>query len=187
MANQKKKKSPSETRVKELTGKDIEEMSLEEMQAAVAKVQLLRETTLLAQSREDARKYDEKQITAQARNEQRQAELRLAEARRRAIQKQCRHRRGGQHQNILRGDGKPCVTAMKMLDGYTVRLSCQRCRKTVFLPNPQLEKDDPKAYADQMKEFEEMFALFEDGGMDIIRGPEFMFAKNGVPFVPARV
>lgn len=182
-----KKAQASEARVKELFGKPLEKMSVEEMQAATARLQLMREMTLLAQAEEQVRKTDENDAAIELRNEQRQAELKAIRAKQVSIQKLCRHKQGGQHQNILKGDGKPCVTAMRMLDGYTVRLACTRCRDEVYTPNPSLEAKDPKAFAVQSAKFAKFLELFEDSGLDMIRGPEFMFMRKGVPFIPERV
>jgi hypothetical protein len=167
--------------------KPIDDMTNEEMQAAILRIQLRREMMMLEKTSDELNRNDENKVALRVRNEQRQSELAAINKKQESIQKQCRHKQGGQHQNILKGDGKPAVQAMKMLDGYTIRLSCQRCRKTVFTPNPTDELDDPAAYKKAMEEYEDFLELFEDSGLDMIRGPEFMFMRKGVPFVPARV
>lgn len=182
-----KKRTASESKVKEVFGKDIEEMSNEELQGAVLRVQLMREMQLLEKTQEEVRRHDENTEAIHLRNEQRQSELNAIRKKQENIQRQCRHKQGGKHQNVLKGDGPPAVTAARMLDGYTVRLQCQRCRKTVFTPNPKLEADDPKRYAKELAEYEKFLEMFEDSGMDMIRGPEFMFMREGVPFIPERV
>lgn len=182
-----KKAQASEDKVKELFGKSLDKMSIEEMQAAVLRVQLMREMTLLQQTEADLREKDENDAAIELRNEQRQAELAAIRSKIAQIQKLCRHRQGGRHQDVLKGDGKPCVTAMRMLDGYTLRLACSRCRKEVYTPHPALKDRDPQRFAKNMAEYEKFLEMFEDSGLDMIRGPEFMFMRKGVPFIPERV
>lgn len=165
----------------------LDTLTTEELQARVLRAQLLRETMLLGETEAQVRKADEASASLETRNEQRQTELAAIRKKEESIQKRCRHKQGGQHQNILKGDGKPAVGAMRMLDGFTIRLSCGRCRKTVYTPNPALEHTDKNAFDEQTKEYEKMLEMFEDSGLDMIRGPEFMFMKKGVAFVPERV
>lgn len=182
-----KKSKSSSSSIKEIFGKEIEQMTEEELRQAVLRVQLLREVQLLDQTREEVYKRDENIAACELRNEQRQTELAAIAEKMCSIQKQCRHKQGGKHQNIFKGDGPPCVTAARMLDSFTLRLECTRCRKTVYTPNPSLEQTDPKLYRREMAEYEKFLEMFEDSGLDMIRGPEFMFRKNGISFIPERV
>lgn len=166
--------------------KPIDQMTEEELRREILAMQYERERMELQQSHAKVVKYDETQRQLVLRNEQRQADLETVRRRRERRQSGCRHKQGGKHQNIFRGDGKSAVFGALMLDGVTLRLYCQRCEKTCFTPNPELKKLNPKQYKKEVEEFGAMLEGFEDSGNELIRGPEFQFKREGIPFIPER-
>jgi hypothetical protein len=176
----------AKTKQKAIESSQLDEMSNEDMQALILRTQLKREMMLLGKTEEEVRLHEAHEQQKETDFAQRQRDLEAVAANAANTQRRCRHRQGGKHQNVLKGDGPPCVTATMMLDGYTIRLACTRCRKTVYRPNPMLEQTDAKLYAKEKAEFDKFMEMFEDSGLDMIRGPEFIFAKNGIPFIPVR-
>jgi hypothetical protein len=170
-----------------LDPKSLEEMTPEEMQLAIQKAVYTREMLNLDQVQEDNLKRIEERVARSKSNAQRQSDLAAERNSRRSIQQVCRHRQGGSHLNIYKGDGKPCVVRTLMLDGFTYFIQCQRCRLQVFTPHPDMQEKDPEGFKEQKAIYDRMFEMSEDSGLDEIRGPNFFFRKNGVPFIPERV
>jgi hypothetical protein len=76
--------------------------------------------------------------------------------------KTCRHRKGGRNNNFAQGNASDYSLARNTLPDGTVAIFCTRCLSDWIKPSPALRRTDPKAYAEQLKQFNEMAALPTD-------------------------
>jgi len=166
---------------------EFQHMSLEEMQRLIAATELqskildldrIKDENARRLAHKEAVEKHNRQIQLDVESEQRQIQL---------AQSICRHRQGGKPQNIYAGDGKACVTRTQMLDGYTWLLQCLRCRIKIFTPHPTLRKTHPEEYAKLKVIYDQFWQLSLDSGLDEIKGPTFLFERDGTPFIPERV
>lgn len=154
------------------------------LRVRVLRMQEQREIMLLEETETSQKERAEKKRLRSEQNKQRQANLAAARASDKNIQNFCRHKQGGFRHKLYQGDGKPCVTNFVMPDGVTNFLQCQRCHTKVQTPHLNLLARDPKAYAEQKALHDKLLELWEESGLDLIKGPTFIFTKFGVPFVP---
>ena len=166
---------------------EFQNMSLEEMQRLIAATELQAKILDLDRVKDDnARRLAHKEAV-EKHNRQIQADVEAEQARMRFAQSVCRHRQGGKPQNIYAGDGKACITRTQMLDGYTWLLQCLRCRIKIYTPHPNLKKSHPEEYEKLKGIYDHFWQLSLDSGLDEIKGPSFLFEKDGVPIIPERV
>lgn len=165
---------------------EYRDMSIDEIQRVIALTDLQAKLLDLDRIKDENARRIAHQEAIRKHNAQIQADMESQSRQMAYAQSVCRHRQGGRHQNVFAGDGKPCVTRTQMLDGYTWLLQCLRCRLKVFTPHPALKKSDPEGYAEAKAIFDKLWELSADSGLDEIRGPTFIFEKDGVPFIPER-
>jgi hypothetical protein len=166
------------------------EPSSDELRRKILETELQTKQFELDDAQERNRLRAQQKVDRSRRNAMRQSELAAANSALANIQQQCRHRQGGVPHNVLKGDGKPCVVRTKMLDGYTYLLQCTRCRLKVFTPNPAHAEPKHEKHAQYLQDkqiYDRLWEMSQDSGLDEIVGPSFIFARNGVPFIPERV
>jgi len=161
-------------------------LSLEEIQRVIALTELQAKLLDLDRIKDDNARRLAHIEAIRKHNAQIQADMETQQRQLAYAQSICRHRQGGRPQNVYAGDGKPCIVRTQMLDGFTWLLQCQRCRLKVFTPHPSLKRDAPEQYATLKGAFDKLWELSSDSGLDEIRGPTFLFEKDGVPFIPER-
>lgn len=121
-------------------------------------------------------------------NEERQLLLNSERASYEARILACRHKSGGTHAKDLRGRGIGSFSVLKrtlMPDNVTIFLQCSRCRMKELTPSLELKLADPERYAKKLEWFNRMLEEAEESGLAPMRGPTFLFTRNGVPYVPA--
>lgn len=172
----------------------LEDMTTEEMQREITKVELQTKVLLLERTKEENETWKATKAAKEKRTKVTQADL--AADRRREQQKTvgCRHRQGGFPDNFpKKGKGDPCISAHKMPFGE-LRLQCNRCQLEVFEPNPAQMND--KKYRDkhgrtweaQKELFDHLLEMFEEAGLHMSEGPQFTAINaEGIPFRPALV
>lgn len=167
-----------------LDGKQIEEMSLEELQMFNARNQALAGAYQLDNARADHAKRVATEAERKRSNTQRMKELGDGRANRARVHAVCRHRQGGFRKDVLKGNGPGAVSKTRMPDGVTYRLYCNRCRLEVFTPHDSLAKSDPKEFARLTVLYSKLNELWEGSGLDEMQTPVFSFKQDGVPFIP---
>ena len=176
---------PEETR--DIMNLPVDQLTEPELHIRIARIQLQRETISLSDTEENLRKRRAADAERHRANRQRQAEMAQISAMHANIQKACRHRQGGFKHKLYSGEGKPCVTKFIMADGVTAFYQCSRCRLKEFTPHPNLAKRDPELYKLRKALTDKLEELFQESGLDYIKGPTFIWMKDGVPFLPEMV
>lgn len=161
-------------------------MSLEELQRVIALTTLQSNLLELDRIKDDNARRLAHNEAIRKHNVQLQADMESERRQLAYVQSVCRHRQGGRAQNVYAGDGKPCIVRTQMLDGYTWLLQCLLCRLKVYTPHPALKREAPEEYATLKTVYDKLWELSSDSGLDEIRGPTFLFEKDGVPFIPQR-
>ena len=175
------------------TGKPIEEMNAEELQAEILRVELETKTLQLAEARQRNHDFIEVEKRRRQANQQRMTELETGRKTRERIIKICRHRSGGTPKNILKGSRSAgsfsLLTRAILPDGKSVLIQCPRCRLMAYPPNPSLKKEDPKRYAQELEAYNSLLEQSIEEGLEHAetRGPTFLFERQGVPIIPDRV
>lgn len=165
----------------------IDQLTLEELQLRVMRMQMHRETLLLGKAEQDQKAWEAREAQRHRDNAMRQTEMAQIASNRKAIIGGCRHRQGGFRHKLYSGDGKSCVSKFVMPDGVTNFLQCSRCRLKFFTPHRKLQEREPAEYDRQMVIYARLMELHEESGLDMIKGPTFTFVKDGVPFIPEMV
>jgi hypothetical protein len=165
----------------------IDQLNLEELQLRVARMQAHQAEISLESTEEQQRIFAAKKAENSRSNALRQAEMKQISASKDALQKMCRHRQGGFRHKLYSGDGKPCVTKFIMPDGVTAFYQCSRCRLKEYSPHLDLLKRNPKLYEARRALCDRLEELFQESGLDFIKGPTFAWMKDGVPFVPEMI
>jgi hypothetical protein len=163
---------------------EFQGLSLQEIQRRIAAADLQAKLLELDRITDENHKRIAKKEALERFNRQIQEDIRSQQKILEYAQSVCRHKQGGRYQNVWAGDGKPCVSRTQMLDGYTWLLQCLRCRMKILTPHPALQRSDPEKYAKNMAIYNKLWELAADSGFDEIRGPTFIFMKDGVPFIP---
>jgi hypothetical protein len=163
------------------------ELTNEELQTRVLRVQATREIINLEDAEDAQRKNAAAKAERHRANTQRQAEMAQISAMHAGIQRGCRHRQGGFRHQLYTGGGKPSVTKFIMPDGVTAFYQCSRCRLKEYTPHLALQKRDPQAYAKQKSLTDKLEELFQESSLDYIKGPTFTWMRDGVPFIPEMV
>jgi hypothetical protein len=166
---------------------EFQHMSLEEMQRLIAATDLQAKILDLDRIQDDNQRRLAHKEAIERHNKQIQADVEAEQRNMKLAQSICRHRQGGRPQNVYAGDGKPCITRTQMLDGYTWLLQCLRCRMKIFTPHPSLRKAHPEEYTKLKAIYDKFWEMSEESGLDGIRGPSFLFERDGVPFIPERL
>jgi hypothetical protein len=165
---------------------------IEAMQERVLEVELQTKMRLLRKAERDEQAFEETERRRHEANKTRQDELRVAKRNHEAVVKMCRHKSGGNPQNVLRGGGIgsfSTITSFLMPDGVTRLLQCTRCRMKIYSPHTNLKKTDPQRYESELAEFTRLLNISVDEGLqhNEMRGPTFLFTNaEGTPFVPER-
>lgn len=167
----------------------LEQIQMENaiLQQRILRAQLTREEMLIEETEQAlVTRKDHKRLMALA-NRRRQGEL--LQGRRNAANKVagCRHRQGGFRHKLFTGDGKPMVTIFVMPDGVTRLYQCARCRMMEYTPHIDLKAREPKEYERRVALCAKLESLYEESGLDLIKGPTFLWSRNGVPFLPERI
>jgi hypothetical protein len=165
----------------------IDQLTLEELQLRVARMQAHREIMLLGKAEHDQKVWEAREAERHKRNSERQVEMKRNSANKAQIQKMCRHRQGGFRHKLYSGDGKPCITKFIMPDGVTAFYQCSRCRLKEYTPHQNLQKRNPELYAAKKLLCDKLEELHQESGLDFIKGPTFAWQKDGVPFVPEMI
>ncbi|HEV2099327.1 MAG TPA: hypothetical protein VGR45_10420 [Stellaceae bacterium] len=182
---------PEQVEFEPLSRADLEAMSTEDLQKHILRVELHTKMLQLAQAARSNEQYEEAERRRRAANRQRMKELKDARLAQERIERSCRHRSGGTPDNILRGGGIgsfSTVTRAIMPDGVTVFMQCPRCRLKRYTPEVHLKHEDPKRYAKELDEYNELLEASIENGLAPLRGPTFTFTNSeGVPIIPRRV
>lgn len=165
----------------------IDQLTLEELQFRVARMQAKQAEISLESTEEQQRIFAAKKAERARSNAQRQSEMKQISATNAQIQKACRHRQGGFRHKLYSGDGKPCITKFIMPDGVTAFYQCSRCRLKEYTPHQNLQKRNPELYAAKKLLCGKLEELHQESGLDFIKGPTFAWMKDGVPFVPEMI
>lgn len=174
------------------------EKKSEDLQRELIETQLETARISLEQQKDQNAAYQSRKRVAAATNAQRQAQLAMDRSNLRAIQMNCQHSAGGEAGgDPTQGGGKfafSVLTQAIMPDGKTVLVQCPRCRLKLYGRelNPRevarLEKSNPEKYADHIWWKELMKVSKKEGTPNnVMRGPTFMFEKDGVNFIPEMV
>lgn len=173
---------------------DGEEKSLAQINREIAELDL--QTKRL--NYDEAKKRNELFLQAEDQrrrgNRQRQAELAQIRAAREQDVAGCRHKSGGSPRNIFRGGGIgsfSLITRALMPDAVTVLLQCGRCRMAEhyrLLSAAEEEKLSPKEHKRYLRN-QKFYETSIDLGLEHaeLRGPTFLFQRDGVPIVPVMV
>jgi hypothetical protein len=161
-------------------------LSLEELQRVIAMADLQGKLLDLDRMKDDNAKRVAKRESLEKYNRQLQEEMESQARLMKQAQTICRHRQGGRHHDVYKGTGLPCIVRTQMLDGFTYLLQCTRCRMKVYTPHPSLKRSDPERYAQEKAVYDSLLAMSYESGLDEIRGPSFVFERDGVPFIPER-
>ena len=182
---------PEQVEFVPLSRAELESMSVEELDRQIKRVELHTKMLQLAQAARSNEQYEEAERRRHAANKQRMQELNDARLAQERIERSCRHRSGGTPDNILRGGGIgsfSTVTRAIMPDGVTVFLQCSRCRLKRYTPEAHLKKEDPRRYAKETDEYNDLLEASIENGLAPLRGPTFTFTNSeGVPVIPRRV
>lgn len=162
-------------------------LSLDELQLVIAQADLQTRLLDLDRIKDENGKRIANREALEKYNRQIQMDIASQEAGLKWAQDHCRHKMGGRHQDVYSGDShRSTITRTQMLDGYTYLLLCTRCRLKVYTPHPTLKKTDPERYAKEKAIYDPLLQMSKDTGLDEIRGPSFIFERDGVPFIPVR-
>lgn len=178
---------PKHDEERDIMSLPLDQLTNEELQRRVLRMQAHREVINLEDAEEQQRKSAAIKRQRSLQNQQRQSELAQIAAMRQQIISGCRHRQGGFRHKLFSGDGKPCVTKCIMPDGVTAFYQCSRCRLAFYTPHPNLLQRDPAQYAIQREFANKLEELHQESGLDYLKTPNFTWTKNGVPFLPERV
>jgi len=189
------------------------EKTVEQLQREVLEVQLRRESAALEDTVEQLNDRKIRKERSAKTNAQRQAQMSADNKAAKQIEKSCRHKSGGNPQNILRGGGKfsfSILTRVLMPDGKTELIQCQRCRLKLYgRERTPAEERKMRAAADRAEQVSEAkrsleekkaIAAWEDHqewkrlreisieeGIDdsFMRGPTFNFQnEEGMSVIP---
>jgi hypothetical protein len=170
--------------------KPIEDMTPAELQEKILRVELQTKLLSLAEADRQNKGFLENEKRRHQANEQRMVELEAGRKNREAIVQQCRHKSGGTPKNILKGGGIGSFSIISraiLPDGKSILLQCPRCRMLKYPPDQKLKKTDPKLYARQLEEYNALLEQSMEMENAELRGPTFLFERDGVPIIPDRV
>lgn len=174
-----------------LSAADIQNMSTEEMQRAIARVELQTKMLGLRAAERQNHEFEETERLRHEANRKRQSELRQMDAAQRAREDECRHKSGGKPDSLLKGGGIgsfSIISRALMPDGVTILLQCARCGMKRYPPTDALKKSDPKKYLEELDVYNKLLEQAVEADMSPLRGPTFVFKNaEGIPIVPERV
>jgi len=167
------------------------DLSEEELRKEIARVELETKQLQLAEAKQRNADFKEKEAQRHRANQQRMKELEDARNNHHSVIRQCRHKSGGSPKNILRGGGKNAfslLTRALMPDGVTILLQCSRCRLKFYTPEKDKRQLWFKKFDEELRYYQKLLETSIEDGLEHaeMRGPTFMFQKEGVPFVPER-
>jgi hypothetical protein len=171
---------------------DKDKRSLEDIQREIADVELQTKKLMLAEAKHNNQVFEAKEAQRHAANRQRMQELEDARRNREQTVKHCRHRSGGRPQDVLKGGGIGSFSTISraiMPDGVTILLQCPRCRMQKYPPSLAMKLKDAEKYLEELKEYNRLLEVSRSEGLEFaeLRGPTFLFTKDGIPFIPERV
>jgi hypothetical protein len=170
-----------------------EEMTIEQMQAEILRVELETKRLLLGKAKKDNAEFIAAEERRHQANKRRMKELAEGRENRYATIKACRHRSGGGPGNILHGGGIgsfSLLTRALMPDGVTILLQCGRCRLLFYTPSEKQRQLWFESYREELAFYKKLLELSIEEGIqhNETRGPTFMFKnEKGVPIIPERV
>ena len=171
-----------------------EELSIEELEAEIRRVELETKALALERAKEENEQWKAKKAEKIKRNQVTQSDLAADRRKEHAKTIGCRHRQGGFQDSFpKKGKGDPCVSAHKMPFGE-LRLQCNRCLLEVYEPNPAQRNERGyrdkygRTWDEQKEVFDKLYEMFEEGGLHMGEGPQFTaLTPEGIPFRPALV
>lgn len=167
----------------------LEQIQMENavLQQRILKAQLQREEMLIEETEQALVTRNEHKRLIKMANRRRQGELSQLRRAQAAKVLGCRHRQGGFRHKLFTGDGKPMVSVFVMPDGVTKLYQCARCRMMEYTPHIDLKAREPEEYKRRVALCAKLEELYEESGLDLIKGPTFLWSRNGVPFLPERI
>lgn len=149
-----------------------------QMQIETAGVQMETAQIALEQQRETNEDYKQRKAIRARQNAKRQAQMVRDAKVMLALQKTCRHKQGGRHENVQKGDGKSVLTRSLIFFAGNFLIQCNRCGLSVQRPNPLLKKLNRKLYEAAMDEYNRLLEMSESNGLEPMLSPTFEFRNN---------
>jgi hypothetical protein len=163
-----------------------------DLEREILEVELETKRLLLGKAKKENSEFHENEERRKAHNRQRMAELAEARRNHEAVVKNCRHKSGGEPDDVLKGGGIGSFSIISraiMPDGISILLQCPRCRMKMYPPTEKLKQENKQQYLEDLALYNQLLEKSKDDGIrhSQSRGPTFMFKnENGVPVVPER-
>lgn len=164
---------------------DAESMTLEQIDAEIAQIELETKRLTLRKLKKDIQKFNEDELSAEQRAQAAQDALNAELAGQEAKVSGCSHQVGGFGlDDTYNGDGKPSLLMSELPIAGQKMIICFRCGGEWKTPDPNLRQSDKVAYLAAMKQWGEMLKMLRSSLQKPIGGPVFTFEKDGIPHHP---
>jgi hypothetical protein len=151
------------------------EQGIEDLDARLKTIALKKAEMELELVTKQVTEFQNAKTDSARKNRQRQAQLAIDRANRKALMAGCNHRQGGSPKNPYKGKGDSALSIFNMPDGFTKLVKCIICRGPCWSPHPAdqataiqegetaSERDERvRNYHEDLAEFNRLYDLAKD-------------------------